>query len=95
MSETREKRTKMTKSSKKYKVIPTKEQLDILKLYWKMFKAEEDIFWGKLGELEKGMAKKTGIKDLEFIKDEMMGGEWIGIGNVSRTMKLYQERELE
>jgi len=84
----------MTKNSKKYKVIPTKEQLDIIKRYWKMFKVEEDIFWGKIGKLEKGMAKKTGIKDLEFIKDDMFG-EWIGIGNVSRTMKLYQERELE
>ena len=85
----------MTKNSKKYKVIPTKEQLDIIKRYWKMFKVEEDIFWGKIGELEKGVAKDTGIKDLEFIKDDMMGGEWMGIGNVSRSLKLLQREELE
>lgn len=85
----------MTKTSKKYKVVLTKKQINIIKLYWKMFQAEYDIFWGKMGELEKGMSKKTGIKDLEFIKDDMFGGEWIGIGNASRTLKLYQREELE
>jgi len=85
----------MTKSGKKYKVIPTKEQINIMKLYWKMFQAEYDIFWGRVGELEKGMAKKTGIKDIEFIKDDMCSGEWIGIGNASRTLRLLQREDLE
>ncbi len=79
---------------KRYKIKPNIKQLGIIKLYWKMFQAENVIFWAKIGELEKGMSKKTGIKDLEFIHDSMWMG-WAGIGNTSRTMPLYQREELE
>jgi hypothetical protein len=65
-----------------------------MKLYWDMFKAEESLFWAKIGQLEKEMSKKTGIEDLEFYHDEMCLG-WVGIGNVSRTMKLFQRNNLE
>jgi hypothetical protein len=54
-----------------------------------------DFFWENVQSAEKWMRKETGIKDLEFIKDEMCGGEWIGIGNVARTCRLYQREELE
>lgn len=74
------------------KIKLTKKQLDIIKLYWKMFQAEYDIFWGKLGELEKGMSQKTGIKDLEFFNSD---SDWCGVGNGDRTMRLIQRGELE
>jgi len=82
----------MTKISKKYKVIPTKKQLAIMKLYWKMFQAEYDIFWGKIGELEKKMSSAAGIKDLEFFCSD---GDWCGIGQGNRQMALIQREELE
>jgi len=77
---------------RKYKIKPTEKQLEIIKLYWKMFNAENDIFWGKLGELEKAMSKKTGIKDLEFFQSD---GDWCGVGNVDRTMGLLHREDLE
>lgn len=86
---------KMTKTSKKYNVIPTKEQLKLMKEAWKRFKQIEELFYGSMGRLEKQLSKETGIKDIEFIKDDMCGGDWVGIGNVSRTMKLHQREELE
>ena len=82
----------MTK--KMYKIVPTKKQLEILKLYWKMFKAEESLFWGKIGEVEKAMSKKAGIKGLEFYHDTMCSG-WVGIGQYDRNMRLIMEGELE
>lgn len=85
----------MTKKSKKYKVIPTKKQLDIIKANWKIFKEIEGAFHKNIYALENKMSKETGIKDLEFFKDDMCGGDWCGVGNVSRTMKLLQREELE
>jgi len=41
------------------------------------------------------MSKETGIVDLEFIQDSMFGGEWVGVGNVDRTMSLLQGETLE
>ena len=78
----------------KYKIKPTKKQLGIMKLYWSMFKAEEDVFFTRMQELERRMSQETGIKDLEFIHDSMCCG-WSGIGNGSKTMRLYQQEELE
>lgn len=72
---------------KSYKIKPTKKQLAIMKLYWDMFQTEQAILWGKMAELEKGMSRETGIKDLEFFNSD---GEFVGIGNGSRTMKLIQ-----
>jgi len=54
-----------------------------------------DEFWSHVQLIEKNMAEDSGIKDMEFIKDEMCGGEWVGIGNVSRTMALLQREDLE
>jgi len=76
----------------KNKITPTKTQIAILKLYWDMFQAEQSLFYGRIGELEKAMSKKTGIKDIEFFQCD---GDWVGIGNAERTMKLIQREELE
>jgi hypothetical protein len=76
----------------KYKVVPTKKQLNIIRLYWSLFKAEETLFWAKMGELEKKMSKETNIKELEFFNSD---GDWCGVGNGSRTMKLLQRNILE
>ena len=81
--------------NKKYKIKPTAKQLEIIKLYWKMLCAEQDKLWLRIGELERKMSKETGIKDLEFIQDSMFGGEWVGVGNVDRTMGLLQREDLE
>lgn len=80
---------------KQYKIKPTKKQLGIIKLYWKMLKAEQEKLWMRIGELERSMSKETGIKDLEFIQDSMFGGEWVGVGNSERTMALLQGEDLE
>jgi len=80
---------------KKYKIKPTAKQLKVFKKYWGYLKKNEDTFYTQLNNLEKSLRAESGIKDLEFIKDEMCGGEWVGIGNVSRTMKLYQRGDLE
>jgi hypothetical protein len=80
---------------KQYKIKPTKKQLEVIKLYWKMLKAEQDKLWMRVGELERTMSKETGIVDLEFIQDSMFGGEWVGVGNVDRTMSLLQGETLE
>lgn len=78
--------------NKTYKINPTKKQLGIMKLYWDMFQAEYNIFWGRIGELEKAMSKETGIKDLEFFQSD---GDWCGIGNGERTMRLIHGEDLK
>ena len=80
---------------KKYTLIPNKKQIKIMKEAWKQFMVDYENFWKLAVATEKWMQDKTSIRDLEFIKDEMFGGEWIGIGNVSRTMPLYQREKLE
>jgi hypothetical protein len=78
--------------NKTYNINPTKEQLAIIRLYWNMFQAEYNIFWGKLGSLEKEMSKKTGIKGLEFFQSD---GDWCGVGNEERTIKLIHGEDLD
>jgi hypothetical protein len=77
---------------KRYIVKPNKKQLDIIKLHWAMFNAEETLFWVKMGELEEKMSKETGIPHLEFFNSD---GDWCGVGNADRTMKLLQRNILE
>jgi len=76
---------------KKYKINPTKKELAIMKLYWDMFKAEESLFWAKMGKLEKEMSKQTGIEELEFFQCD---GDWCGIGQGNREMRLIHREEL-
>ena len=80
---------------KKYKLKPTKAQIKVMKHYWAELQKALDRHWGEISAIEQHMAAYTGIKDIEFIKDEMFGGEWIGIGNISRTMQLFQQDKLE
>jgi hypothetical protein len=71
---------------------PTKKQLGIMSLYWKMFQAEEATFWGRMGDLEREMSKKAKIKDLEFFQCD---NEFVGIGQSDRKMELIQREKLE
>ena len=73
----------------KYKVVPNKNQLKAIKGYWKLFCKTHDEFYRQVGEIEKLMEEETGIKGIEFFKDDMIG-EWCGVGNADRTMKLIQ-----
>ena len=79
---------------KKYSLKLNKKQVAILKEAWKQFESDYDVLWRLIKSTEKWMQKETGIKDLEFIEDTMFGGEWTGIGNCSRTMKLYRREDL-
>jgi len=63
-----------------------------MKLYWDMFQIEQTLLWGKISEFEKDMSKKTGIENLEFF---FCDNECAGIGNLERTMKLIQRKELQ
>lgn len=80
---------------KKTKIKATPEQLETMRAYWREFKLAEDKFWKEIAYLETNMQKDTDIPGIEFIKDDWCGGEWVGIGNTSRTLKLYQREELE
>ena len=74
---------------KKYFIKPNKEQLKIIKAYWKKFEEIESEFYSKLNELESELSRETQIKNLEFFSCD---GEFVGIGNVERTMKLIHLR---
>ncbi len=77
---------------KRYKIKLTLEILKKLKYWWKIYHCIEDEYWEAIKETEEKMAKDTGIEDIEFFHTEGMA---CGIGNISRTMKLVQENELE
>ena len=77
-----------------YPIKPSKTQLNVFKEGWKRFNKDYDVFWGLISATEKWMSKKTGIKGVEFFKDNMCG-DWCGIGNADRTMALIQREELE
>lgn len=61
----------------------------ILKPYWKLLEQAEGKFWADIKEIEKQMAKATGIKDIEFF---WCDNEIVGIGNGTRTLKLIHRR---
>lgn len=77
---------------KKYSIKPNKNQIQIMRLFWKMLKREELIFINKICDLERTMIDKTGIQELEFFRAD---GEYVGIGNMSRTMKLISDTDLD
>ena len=76
---------------KKYKKL-TQNQIDIMKIYWWFLQRELTVFYKKVAELEKGMAEHTKIKDMEYY---MCDSEYVGIGNASKTINLFQRDELE
>jgi len=57
------------------------------KKYFKELEKIEDKFYKDLSKLEERMSKETGIDDIEFF---WCDNYIVGIGNVSRTMKLIQ-----
>ena len=77
-----------------YKIKPNKAQMKVLREGWKQFKKDFDVFWGLISATEKWMSEETGIKGIEFFKDDMCG-DWCGIGNADRSMALIQREELE
>lgn len=74
---------------KKYTIIPTKEQKRIILAYWVKMKEIEDTYYARVNELEKELARETGIKDIEFF---FCDNECAGVGNADRTMKLIHRR---
>ena len=50
--------------AKKYRIKPPNRK--ILRKYWKAFEILEGRYYGKISDLEKKMAKETGIKDICF-----------------------------
>jgi len=74
---------------KKYKIIPTKEQNRIIKAYWKKFIEVEGEFYSRIQELEKNLEREVQIEGIEFFACD---GEYCGIGNIDRTMKLIHLR---
>ena len=77
---------------KKYPIKPTEKELNIMKLYWAMLGCEETRFFAKVYELEKKMCEDTEINDLEFFQ---VDNDFVGIGNIERTMALIQREQLE
>jgi len=82
----------MTKSSKKYKIVPTKAQLNEMKKAWKLFQDITDAYYKNIFCIEENMWDKTGIAGLEFI---WIDNECVGIGKCDRQMALIQRGELE
>ena len=60
-----------------------------LRPYWTDFCKLYDEFYDKLYKLEQKMSTELCVPDMEFFKAEW-GGDYCGIGNVNRTMKLEQ-----
>ena len=83
------------KMAKKYKIKPTRKQLKVMRECWAQLKLDETAYYDTVRSNEVWMEKETGIKGIEFVRDEMMGGEWVGVGNGDRTMRLVQNKELE
>jgi hypothetical protein len=61
---------------------PSKE---VLKPFWEELEVAENEFYEWVGRIEQNMARRTGIKDIEFFRND---GEYVGIGNTSRTLQL-------
>jgi len=78
---------------RKYKVKITPKLLKTLNKYWNMKEAIEQGYELEIAYIEKLMEKATGIKGIEFFRDDM-GGAIVGIGNWQRTMPLVLREEL-
>ena len=78
----------------KYPIKKTKKLITQLKPYWKEVQELYDDFFEKVNDLEIKMQKdkKIGIDDIEFF---WVDGDYVGIGNIGRTMRLIQREELE
>jgi len=70
----------------------TDKEIKKLKVFWKKLRKIEDEFNSDVNILEDLMQKAVGIEDLEFF---YIDGDYCGIGNTSRTIKLIQYDKLE
>lgn len=77
---------------KKSKIKKTKKLIKQLKPFWEDLQNKQKEFNKWVYSLEKVMEHRTGIKGVEFF---MCDNEYVGIGNLERTMQLIQARELE
>jgi hypothetical protein len=77
---------------KTYTLKPTKKQLKSMKIWWAMFQKEQNKFYKEVQSLEVGMSDAIGIEGLEFV---CCDGDYVGIGNYDRTMKLIHQEQLE
>ena len=75
----------------KYKTKKTKKLILELRPYWLELRKLEQSFIHKVIKLEKKMAEGTKIDDIEFLGSY----DYHGIGNVSRTMEMVDEWDLE
>ncbi len=74
---------------KAYKIKPNKKQLKIIKAYWNLLLHAHSIYYANVMALEKELEKETGIMGIEFFAAD---GEYVGIGNIDRTMSLIHLR---
>jgi len=74
------------------RVKATEKLIKQLKPYWKELDDLEGEFQVKVYNLEGKMNKEIGRTDLEFF---MCDGDYVGIGDIGRAMKLIHSQELE
>ena len=70
----------------------TKNQFKVAQKYWKKLQQLLNKFYHEINILEENMQKEIEINNIEFF---MCDNEYVGIGNMDRTLKLYQRKELE
>ena len=70
----------------------TRKLLKQLKPFWQELKKIQGCYDIGIAKLERRMAKKTGIENIEFF---FCHNEVVGIGNVERTMRIIRDAELE
>jgi thiamine kinase-like enzyme len=76
----------------KYSIKVNKKLIEKLKPYWKELVRIENRYYKEIGKLEDKIGKKINIEDIEFFH---IDGEYIGIGNYSKTMRLIHREELK
>jgi len=68
----------------------TPKQLKAIKKYWEILEEQTEHYYQLVQITENQMALDTGVEDIEFFKGEGQG--FVGVGNVSRTFKLWQPK---
>ena len=74
------------------RIKPTAKQLQKIKHWWKLARKANDLYYSRIGAIEREMSKDVGIKDMEIFHSD---GEMAGVGNYDRTMALIQRGALE
>jgi hypothetical protein len=77
---------------KKYKYPKTKKLIKRLKPFLLTYKLIEERYWKEICKLEESMQELTKISEIEFI---FCDNEFVGIGNLERTMELIHKEEIE